>query len=293
MTESANNKFNIPLPGSQGAKIPLEQFTSNGESYSPERFEPEQQAAIERILGRAAKTVDDQGYTLSESHKISIDLSDKNLILKAETNGEIKQFAISYADLSPNKAKTPEAAAPKQMTDHQVSYPVKQNPSLLQRITNLFQAIKYKLFGKEESEDKIPLLNDQPSLSAQSEAEASDKGREIRQDYFNDGQIVGTEIIERCNVLETYSKILEQEGSKDSDQLTQYKEGRKNKDKQTEWVKSSDFRQHCKESSYEEACETFPLGAPVNMRLHKMVRHDGKTAEQILRMGVITDVSNG
>jgi hypothetical protein len=171
------------------------------------------------------------------------------------------------------------------------SYPPKTKPSTLKKIANLFQAIKYKLFGNEEAEETNPLSNERPTLSAQSEAEASAQGQQITQEYFDGKQKVGAEIIERCDVLNNYKGILEQEGSNDLNQLEKYIKTRKKNGKQTEWVKSSDFRQHCKESTYEEACKTFPLGAPVNMRLHKMESHDG--TEQILRMGVITDVSNG
>jgi len=167
------------------------------------------------------------------------------------------------------------------------------------RELTLYGSAIYELYGDKEGEDKLPLLTGQIALSA---SYRPDEGKTIIGAY--DGY--GTETIERMDTLDQYRIILDKEiehfkdnpkrlarAKKEREKLDVLINTRKSIGQQTTWVKSGDFRDLCRKTDYETACESFPRGAPVNLRTQEMVDKEYSVLGRLGRLGVITDVTNG
>ncbi len=250
-------------------EVPIEEFRIRGITVVPiDDLYPQQ--LIKPIFDNLKKNY--PNVSLSNLTNIIIDTNDRHITIQAKIGEKLASFKVKKEGLTPAEQEILGFTA---------------IPSTPRFASAYSRAISF-LTDKNEWEDVIPLTTTPKKLTAK-DRQDRDPYRIIEKRFSIGDELIGKEVIKRIDTLTTYQQILEAE----DDQQELKKLNKYIETTQATWVKSQDFRSICHREGFKKACETFPLGAPVNLRQHSLEDSEGQVVEQIARLGVITDVSNG
>ncbi|NGX58603.1 MAG: hypothetical protein K940chlam3_01510 [Chlamydiae bacterium] len=308
MNISNNQAFEFYTTGNQGVRVDLVKI--NDMDIQPDQISPELREQLSKILQEVfSDTSLDKRLT-----EISIQAESKGIIYHIESGPMATVGQIDDPNLAKRFMKIRQKALKSRPSkDWRMTRKWSDRSHvktlLMDSVGNLFKGAFYQLFGREDEENKIPLIHDEYSLKGPHTIR-DDPGKHIKQEYKIAGVSYGTESIDRMDTLALHRKILENELNKlmqqepfdedqikkviqEIDKLNDYEMSRLALGKPTTWVRSQDFREECRRSSYENACHSVPLGAPVNLRMQKMTNSEGEVLSQLARLGAITNPGMG